>query len=181
MVLERARGSSACFLATCTLLNCIGKVCISKKKNDGVLLSYPFIPLYPQPHQDGPAYDARVAIVSLGAPAVMRFYPKRNDDDGAAHAHAPCCSVVLPPGSLLVFTGDAYGRCLHGIDSGAHHVLDDTVVNKADAAAWLDKGLDKGHTHAQQHPHVLRRQGARVSLTFRHVMQAASVSWHTPT
>ena len=37
-----------------------------------------------QPHEDGPLYFPSVAIVSLGSPAVLRFYPKPNGDDTLA-------------------------------------------------------------------------------------------------
>ena len=35
------------------------------------------------PHQDGPLYHPGVCIVSLGAPAVIRFTRKRSDSTGA--------------------------------------------------------------------------------------------------
>ena len=34
------------------------------------------------PHQDGPLYHPGVCIVSLGAPAVMRFTRKRGAEEG---------------------------------------------------------------------------------------------------
>jgi hypothetical protein len=35
---------------------------------------------------------------------------------GVAAGTPPRASVLAPPRSLLVFTGEAYTRCLHGID-----------------------------------------------------------------
>ena len=101
------------------------------------------------PHQDGPLYHPGVCIVSLGAPAIMRFTRKHCDGVGAplmvgeqAACQTPWCmllicmrwqqrvlgamqiapstkpvlSVALMPRSLLVFSGEAYENCLHGID-----------------------------------------------------------------
>jgi len=33
----------------------------------------------------------------------------------------PVASVLLMPGSLLIFNGEAYEGCLHGIDEVHHH------------------------------------------------------------
>ncbi|XP_052199091.1 uncharacterized protein LOC127806101 isoform X2 [Diospyros lotus] len=79
------------------------------------------------PHQDGPAYFPVVAIVSLGSPVVMDFTPHSSlqlantsiksgdgDDDQWLDGHHPF-SVLLMPGSLLVFKDKAYSDYLHGI------------------------------------------------------------------
>lgn len=115
-----------------------------------------------QAHQDGPVYEACVAIVSVGAPAVMRFFARQGPD--GLPCREPCCSVVLPPRSLLVFAEDAYTSCLHGIDTGERDVLDDTVVNPW-AAGLSDSAATGGG--------VLQRQGLRTSLTFRRAKQRA--------
>lgn len=112
------------------------------------------------PHEDGPCYCPAVAILSVGAPTVMRFVAKRTDDpqDGGGRVVA---SVLLPPRSLLVFKDEAYTECLHGIDAVAEDVLagDTTVVNP-DAAGGAG---------------VLQRTGVRISLTVRRVPKTLGV------
>ncbi|KNC54348.1 uncharacterized protein AMSG_12346 [Thecamonas trahens ATCC 50062] len=80
-------------------------------------------------HEDGPLYEGKVAIVSLGAPIVMQFFDKVSREQIAA--------VFLPPRSLLVFAHAAYTDVLHCIDAREHDVISpETVDNYADAAAW---------------------------------------------
>ncbi|KAL3137413.1 hypothetical protein ABBQ32_006934 [Trebouxia sp. C0010 RCD-2024] len=62
-------------------------------------------------HEDGPVYFPAASIVSLGSSAVMHFRRKSNN---GTEPH-PCASVLLMPGSLLVFNQEAYSNCLHGI------------------------------------------------------------------
>jgi hypothetical protein len=68
------------------------------------------------PHTDGPLYHPAVAILSLGAPAVIRFW-RRPEEGGAVQpgSQAPEASLLLMPRSLLLFSGEAYSDCLHGI------------------------------------------------------------------
>ncbi|KAG2483009.1 hypothetical protein HYH03_018089 [Edaphochlamys debaryana] len=92
------------------------------------------------PHEDGPSYLPVVAIVSLGAPAVLRFRRKARRG----------------PRSLVVFAGAAFTDCLHGIDEVHDEVLDDSVANLA--ACGIDQ---PGGT--------LPRGSERISLTVRRV------------
>ncbi|MCO5584623.1 hypothetical protein L7F22_038554 [Adiantum nelumboides] len=83
------------------------------------------------PHQDGPAYFPVVAILSLGSPAVMQFTPHQklldpSENIGDIHE---AVSVLLMPGSLLVFKDAAYQDYLHGISESMEHSLDKTTVN----------------------------------------------------
>jgi len=110
-------------------------------------------------HQDGPLYCPAVAILSLGAPAIIRFTKKRKsiDDDakdeeeeeeeeekptttttttpspercsGSGVLATRTVSVVLPPRSLFIFKDDAYEQYLHGIDFVEEDIVDDSVVN----------------------------------------------------
>lgn len=102
-------------------------------------------------HEDGPAYFPGVCILSLGAPAVMRFRRKPTENT-APQLEA---SVALMPRSLLVFKDEAYTDCLHGIDAVQEDVLDDTVVNPEATGLQAGAGLP--------------RSGERVSLTVRRV------------
>lgn len=80
------------------------------------------------PHCDGPIYVPKVAILSLASTSVMHFYSRRdpydqpmehyNDTfkfDGPTAKEIPAMSVVLEPGSMLIFEQDAYTHHPHGI------------------------------------------------------------------
>jgi len=66
------------------------------------------------PHTDGPAYDRWAAILSLGCAAVFDFW---RDHAHTTSGSPPVRSLLLPPRSLLVFTGKAYSAHLHGISA----------------------------------------------------------------
>lgn len=111
-------------------------------------------------HQDGPCYFPAVAILSLGAPAVMHFTAKRDaggeenggTNNNSSNSGQKLASVVLPQRSLLIFKDEAYSSCLHGIDAIEKDIFDETVVNP---------GAMPGGS--------MLRQGTRVSLTIRRV------------
>ena len=111
------------------------------------------------PHEDGPLYHPAAAIVSLGSWAVLRFYSKRRDDKGQEEKEEDDAgekeeekereerdqksprtesgaknvfSVALAPRSLVVFTGEAYTKLLHGIEAVAEERLDASVLNRED-------------------------------------------------
>jgi alkylated DNA repair protein alkB family protein 6 len=113
------------------------------------------------PHQDGPAYEPKVAIVSLGSPAVLRFWRRRRrregDDDEASGVpvpgvDAPDASVLLEHRSLVVFEGEAYSDCYHGIEACEAETIDASVLNPPAAATTS-----------------VLRQGDRISFTIRRV------------
>lgn len=79
------------------------------------------------PHQDGPLYHPVVLILSLGSPAVLRFW--RKQDEGGTGYAPPVASLLAMPRSLLVFRDEAYHSCLHGIEEVTEEVLDASVVN----------------------------------------------------
>ena len=101
------------------------------------------------PHQDGPLYCPAVAVVSLGADAVVQFSPHQQLCDAAAKT----VSVWLPRRSLLVFTDDAYSSYLHGIPA-----------RLVDALGAVSNAPAGGATEAT-------RVGTRVSLTCRRVLK----------
>lgn len=76
-------------------------------------------------HEDGPVYYPAACILSLGSSAVMNF--RRKSHDGIESK--PVASVLLMPGSLLVFNGEAYEACLHGIEQAREDVLDASILN----------------------------------------------------
>ncbi len=92
--------------------------------------------------------------------------------------HARPALWCSQPGACL--HSQAYTACLHGVDSGDHEVLDETVVNVARAAPWMrahhdEVAVDRGRAATQQRPRMLQQQGVRVSLTFSGVMWGSSV------
>ncbi len=99
-------------------------------------------------HQDGPLYHPAVAIVSLGAHAVMTFTPHLS-----LAAGLPSVRVWLPRRSLLLFAGDAYERYLHGIEA--------TTADDPAGVCNAPLGADA----------PMQREGRRVSLTCRTVLK----------
>ncbi|GAB4816066.1 hypothetical protein N2152v2_003112 [Parachlorella kessleri] len=128
------------------------------------------------PHEDGPLYHPAVCILSLGSPAILRFWRKggcseantsHQADIDAASPIASCsgrqlaASVICEPRSLLIFQGDAYTACLHGIDFAIAETVDCSCLN---AGAC---GLRPGDR--------VPRRGERTSLTIRRVLRTCGV------
>ncbi|KAL3148723.1 hypothetical protein ABBQ38_014136 [Trebouxia sp. C0009 RCD-2024] len=107
-------------------------------------------------HEDGPVYFPAASIVSLGSSAVMHFRCKSND----GIEPQPCASVLLMPGSLLIFNQEAYSNCLHGIAEVTEDVLDNSILN-------LKQCGRKAGTHFPR--------GLRHSLTIRRVLKVKSL------
>ena len=84
-------------------------------------------------HNDGPLFQPCVAIVSLGAPTVLRFRPDPaaaaaptfGDASTTTTTTASSYSVVLRPRSLVVFASDAYTVWQHGIPPGEPRAFPD--------------------------------------------------------
>jgi len=104
------------------------------------------------PHSDGPCYEPRVAILSLGSPAVMTFRKQTGSK--------PFASVLLRPRSLLLFKDRAYQEALHAIEGpditaeAIHRILINRPIATND---------DTNNS--------LTRTGIRISLTFRKVVK----------
>lgn len=122
------------------------------------------------PHNDGPLFEPRVAIISLGTAAALRFYdPAPRGVAGAVPTEVG--AVVLQPGSLLVFEGDAYVRLLHGIEAAPRG-----DVESLDAASILSDAVNRADAASVASVRPVRR-GRRLSLTVRivkHVAKAAA-------
>lgn len=130
------------------------------------------------PHMDGPVYYPRAAIISLGSPCVFDFY-SREDDDEVNRIYAwdsqyevpaapplprgavPRVSVVLEPGSLLVFSGDAFVVHRHGIRATAEDEISAATCNASDLGLKVGDKL---------------RRGRGVSLTVRHLLPRCQCS-----
>mmetsp|Transcript_82884 Transcript_82884/g.182206 ORF Transcript_82884/g.182206 Transcript_82884/m.182206 type:complete len:378 (+) Transcript_82884:102-1235(+) len=91
------------------------------------------------PHTDGPSYNPWAAIVSLDGAAVFDFW---RDHAHAASGRAPALSLLVPPRSLLVFSGQAYAGHLHGISDRRTDEVDKDVRNWSSLAQrWRDQGI----------------------------------------
>ncbi|KAJ3332765.1 hypothetical protein HDU76_013177 [Blyttiomyces sp. JEL0837] len=112
------------------------------------------------PHEDGPAYEHAIATISLGQHCVLNFYKRKEGDESREGGMKPDFSLLVEPRSLLILTKDLYENYLHGIDE----VLED-VVGPANIANW--GVLNMKATNVE--PTVMKRERARVSLTFRTV------------
>ena len=97
-------------------------------------------------HTDGPAYYPMTCTVSLGGAALMRFHEGRQTVG----------ELLLQPGSLVAFSGDAYTALLHSISEDSVDVMGATAPCLNSVAAGVEPGQ-----------YISR--GRRVSLTFRHV------------
>jgi alkylated DNA repair protein alkB family protein 6 len=131
------------------------------------------------PHEDGSAYAPVVATVSLGASLCLKITPKPtstdgNDDKEANPEHDPTQEYTVPtrifqePRSLLITTGDAYGKLMHGIES----VEVDENLNEDTVANW--SLLDDRESIVQASGKSER--GTRVSLTYRDVLKVSSAA-----
>mmetsp|Transcript_54288 Transcript_54288/g.174054 ORF Transcript_54288/g.174054 Transcript_54288/m.174054 type:complete len:399 (+) Transcript_54288:65-1261(+) len=125
------------------------------------------------PHLDGPVYYPRAAIISLGSQCVFDFYPRLDLDEEDQRGFnwdrdrevpaapelpqgtKPMLSILLEPGSLLIFSGDAFIHHRHGIAASEEDEIGPHVRNAKDI------GLSVGD--------VLKRS-RRVSLTIRHLL-----------
>ena len=122
------------------------------------------------PHNDGPLFEPLVAIVSLVTPAALRFYEEPTSGSGDTHGSEMGC-VLLNPGSLFVFGGEAYERLLHGIAGGDRDLIDSRLcLNFAAASVAAKYPLGEGEAEADSssssHVHSVPR-GHRISLTVR--------------
>lgn len=109
------------------------------------------------PHQDGPLYQPLVAILSLGGPAMLQFWPSLD----ATKSGEPTASVLCLPNSLLVFREDAYLTHWHGIVEADADIVAEHTGNVATlgAVGFGDKGCR------------VPRGERRISLTVRRVLK----------
>ncbi len=103
-------------------------------------------------HSDGPNFKPQAAIVSLQSAVVLRFH---------SPAHEPAGSVLLEPGSLLFFSGDAFETHKHSIAA----TLEEDCADVANAHLLGDATA------------LLRpvRRDARLSVTLRNVAKVRCV------
>ena len=139
------------------------------------------------PHEDGPAYAAVVATVSLAGSIVLDLYEKAtsrarqedvNGEDGGEERTAediekdeqgrpiPTWRILQEPGSLLVTTGEAYETLLHGISP----ITRDTGLGPNTVANWeLLAGKERFADGVNE-------RKTRISLTYRDVLKVSKIS-----
>ncbi|OLQ11640.1 Alpha-ketoglutarate-dependent dioxygenase alkB-like 6 [Symbiodinium microadriaticum] len=129
------------------------------------------------PHLDGPVYFPRAAIISLGSHCIFDFYPRFEEEHPRGFTWdrdkevpsspelpagtRPQLSLLLEPGSLLVFSGDAFVRHRHGIKAVEEDEISKEVKNAKDIGLSVGDSL---------------RRGRRVSLTIRHLLPRCNCS-----
>lgn len=128
------------------------------------------------PHCDGPVYFPRVAIVSLGSACVFNFYPRVPEEEAGfkwdpkndvpLHTEMPTgtkpsLSLILEPGSLIVFSGDAFIHHRHGINAVESDTITEEVKNAKQCGYKVGDKLPRGK---------------RISLTIRHLLPRCDCS-----
>lgn len=85
-----------------------------------------------EPHSDGHCYARDVCIVTLRGGALIEFWPRQGavtrEGEDAPGGPRPVASVLLEPGSLLMYSDDAY-ELRHGIRRNRVDVLTDATAN----------------------------------------------------
>ena len=137
-------------------------------------------------HEDGPAYAAVVATVSLGGAVCLEVEGKREvgrdggeeegegegdgngaagDGEGKDGGAASRFRILQEPGSLLVTRGEAYGALLHGIAP----IERDVDLGPETVANWELLG-DKS-----KFADGINERTTRISLTYRDVLKVSKV------
>lgn len=129
-------------------------------------------------HTDGPMYEEKVAIISLGSDCIMSFRKKLSSLEIGHEYAGDVCSVVLRRRSLLIFEKDMYNHYMHGIGIEQNiQVVGEygTCINRALAHVVDDSEQVSLHTlfyHADvcdvnlfSFVQIIR--GNRISITFR--------------
>lgn len=135
------------------------------------------------PHLDGPLYHPRAAILSLGTSALLRFvHPQAGWGEKAEEVGAPAgdgggeasassrgtsgsgwpsrtvASVLMRPGSLVVFSDHAYEHLKHGVSDEPCEEVGEHTANRALVGASIGEQVQRG---------------SRLSLTMRGVRKVA--------
>lgn len=153
------------------------------------------IPIFTQPHEDGPSYHPVVATMSLGSHTVFHYYrykdthtdvadPSEGDTPaentgsrGKAIDKTPVMSLLLEPRSLVITTQDFYTSHLHGIDDVETDMFSvpsgDHTTSTAGTVANIDLISDPSLKAVAKSGGELARH-ARYSLTCRDVQRVVS-------
>ena len=120
-------------------------------------------------HRDGPLYEPRVAILSLGSTCSFDFVS--NDE-----AREPLCSLLLPRRGLLIFGDDAYHTHLHTVPALTSDAERPGLVRLDQPAQQQQAGQQQEATEAAAAavPPSPMPRGRRISLTVRRVLHVQS-------
>ncbi|KAG5192602.1 hypothetical protein JKP88DRAFT_204039 [Tribonema minus] len=118
------------------------------------------------PHTDGPMYYPRTATLSLMSDAVFKLAqrPRSPGDIGSVDL-SPTEALLLRNRSLVVFADAAYTDFTHGID----FVHEEAVGDGSGGTCSVVNGPEAGVAEEE----VVVERALRISLTFRHVPDAA--------
>lgn len=79
-------------------------------------------------HTDGPIYEDRVAIISLGSDCLMSFRKNLKSNEIGIEYSGDIFSVVLRRNSLFIFEKDSYTNYMHGISlNHAFNIIDKSI------------------------------------------------------
>jgi len=85
-----------------------------------------------EPHSDGDCYARDVCILTLRGGALIEFWPRQGavtrEGEDAPGGPRPVVSVLLEPGSLLMYSDEAY-ELRHGIRRNTVDVVTETTAN----------------------------------------------------
>lgn len=125
------------------------------------------------PHCDGPVYFPRAAMINLGSPCLFDFYSRLEMDEEKKRSlkwdkdkdvplapelppgTKPAFSLLLAPGSLLVFSGDAFVHHRHGVLATERDEIGPHVRNAKQLGLSVGDSLERTR---------------RVSITVRHLL-----------
>lgn len=131
------------------------------------------IVLMSQPHEDGPAFQPLVCMISLGSHTILDIHhylsptapsPPMTASPGRTVAAVPLAHLLLLPRSLLILSSSLYTSHLHGIAERRIDRIKDipggvanaNLVGEAETIEALMDGTWE------------KERGERISLTFRH-------------
>jgi alkylated DNA repair protein alkB family protein 6 len=108
-------------------------------------------------HTDGPLYLGYVVILSLCSGALLSFRPKLDAENIGVKAANDVASVYLQPRSALIFSNEAYGSHMHGIENVADDCIHEGMALLNRQSAGIEDGI------------FTRRR--RISLTIRRKLE----------
>ena len=100
-------------------------------------------------HADGPLFEPRAAVISLGGDAILSFEP----NEGVPGAPTERAALLLREGSLAIFDGTAYTHMRHSIADAREEAVPEYCRNSALT------GVSTGD--------IITRPHRRLSLTLR--------------
>ena len=110
------------------------------------------------PHTDGPAYEPCTATLSLESDALLTFLPRGSNQNKSRIEDYP--TLILEPGSLVVFRDEAYAEWMHSIPTNQPCI-------DVDSRTCVNLSQTKWAACSHQDKVSVQRGTRRISLTFR--------------